>query len=113
MMRSFGVSTRRHAKAVLAVAMLLSLASVPQAAHARSGRSTLSTLPRRHDKGIELDDDNFSAQKGPSMPSSGHLGTGVGAPASSGYNPRQIRGFWSHFHGAQSRRKSKSLERKK
>lgn len=102
-----------RASVVVVMAILLSLSYWPRAAHARSGRSALSTLPRGHSSSLEIEDGNFSGEKAPRSSSTGRLGGSGGNPAAGGYSPRSIKGFWSHYHGARSERKSKSLEREK
>lgn len=111
MMKSVPGPHWRRASAVVVMAILLSLSYWPRAAHARSRRSTLSALPRGHSRSLETADEDFSEEKAPSSSSTGHLGGSVGAPAVGGYNPRRIKGFWSHYHGARSEPKSKQPRR--
>ena len=110
MLQSLPRPTCRRVRTVIALAVLASLSYAPRGAFAHSSGSTISALPRSHSKGLQRDDGHFGGWKAPSTSSGNHVGSRVGDPNPGGYSPRRIRGFWNHYHGAPSPRKSKPSE---
>ena len=101
--------------AIGAFAILISVPCWPVDAHTRSGRSTLSTVPRANgSKSLDLEDRNSGETWAPSASGSRSFRTRSGGHSGHGtYNPERIQRFWSHYRGARRQGKSKPLEREK
>ena len=97
------------------LAVLLSVSSWPMEAHAGSKRSALSSRPGTHkSRSLGVYDRDSAGAWAPSASEKRSPGTrNAGQSGYGTYNSERIRRFWNHYHGGQTEKKSKPLERQK